>query len=215
LEDPEAWYAALDVARNGKVSCSEVVDALHATLRVKSQWLQQNFGFPGKYNSTISARECEALLLDIDQKFTASAKASKSKVPNVQQRHAWFDHWDVNGAGLLTQEEVTRALLKTLREFDALTIHDAVASLWPQVDEFNSGLVDSEAVLVPGSGLLDRVVKYASGNAVGARRKFRVAVLGVAACKPRSRDAKISAHRVASCPAKHMPSENAEPPLLE
>lgn len=195
FEDPENFYAALDVAGCGNVSRSEVVAALQATTNVNPRWIEKSINPLGSNTGSISPKECEALLLHVEENF--KAKAEKEKVPSLQQRHAWFNYWDKDGTGLLTQEEVTRALLKTLREFDAFRIHEAVANIWPEVDEFDSGLVDSDRVLCAGSGLLDRVIKYASASP--GKDKWRRAVFDVMSSN-NNQQAKASGKRHASCP---------------
>jgi hypothetical protein len=185
FEDPEAWYSALDFSGCGNVSRSDILGALHATLHVRSRWLDQIVCNQENLGDTVSLKECQALLKRIERdQGSAQAKAHDKKIPDhIQHKHAWFDYWDTDGAGLLTQEEVTRALLKTLHSKDALSVHDAIAKAWKEVDQFDSGLVDSERVLHPGTGLLDRVIQHMSTDEITvasrSKSKLRKAVKAV------------------------------------
>lgn len=198
FEDAKGWYAALDVTGSHNVSHSRFVDALQATTNIKPRLIEKIISSRRWHDGAISPQECEELLLHVEQNF--QAKTEKAKVPIVEQRQIWFHYWDVDGTGLLSQEEMTRALLKTLREFDAFSIHEAVANVWPEVDEFNSGLVDLKMVLSEGSGLLDRVIKYASTSSNKRKNsKLRKAVFNVMSSK-KDQHGKGSAKRHASCP---------------
>ena len=81
--------------------------------------------------------------------------------PDVRtQRNAWFDHFDEDKTGSLTQEELTRALVKTYALGADLaqvrTMRDFVAAVFPAFTA--EATISRDAFLRPGEGLADTII---------------------------------------------------------
>lgn len=81
--------------------------------------------------------------------------------PDVRtQRNAWFDHFDDDKTGSLTQEELTRALVKTYALGADLaqvrTMRDFVAAVFPAFTA--EATISRDAFLRPGEGLADTII---------------------------------------------------------
>ena len=73
-----------------------------------------------------------------------------------------YDYWDEDRSGSLEQEEVVRALLKTLQlttdQERVAEMRSTVAAIWPIFDADGSGSIDRAEFLAPGDGLADTIV---------------------------------------------------------
>jgi Ca2+-binding EF-hand superfamily protein len=66
-------------------------------------------------------------------------------------KDGWYRYWDEDNDGTLQQEEVVRALLKTLKlttnQDRVRQMRETIAAIWPIFDTDGSGSVDQEEFL--------------------------------------------------------------------
>jgi hypothetical protein len=88
---------------------------------------------------------------------------NSSPVPDIaSERLRWFDYFDDDGSGALSQEAVTRGLIKTYGTDLAQVsqVRELVDAVWGLFAEGGTadGLVTREAFLRPADGLADAII---------------------------------------------------------
>ena len=82
----------------------------------------------------------------------------------VSDKTGWFTYWDEDNSGELDQEEVVRALLKTLNmtsdQAQVRNMRSTVSAIWPIFDDDGSGTISREEFLKT-DGLADTVIATA------------------------------------------------------
>lgn len=85
------------------------------------------------------------------QAFAATEKPAPP-IPDMRtDKDGWYRYWDEDNDGTLQQEEVVRALLKTLKlttnQDRVRQMRETIAAIWPIFDTDGSGSVDQEEFL--------------------------------------------------------------------
>lgn len=177
--DPHAWFKAVDVDHNNRLTRHETIEALKAQFPVDVASLDAAIANPDHWmwkrwdcnrDGTITRDELLApngLVASVPQLFAARSTAPNgSDTPPISNKAAWFDFWDSpatggNASGTLEKEEVVRALLKTLKvTSDAnavMTMRSTVEAIWGVFDVDGSGSVERGEFLQP-DGLADTVI---------------------------------------------------------
>jgi hypothetical protein len=94
---------------------------------------------------------------------SAGPAHNSTPVPDIAvNRLRWFEYFDEDGAGALSQEAVTRGLIKTYGTDLAHVsqVRELVAAVWGLFAEGGAqeGLVTREAFLRPADGLADAII---------------------------------------------------------
>jgi len=74
----------------------------------------------------------------------------------------WYDFFDADRSGSLEQEEVVRALIKTLglsqNQAKVREMRETVQMIWPIFDHDGSGSIERGEYLKPNDGLADTIL---------------------------------------------------------
>ena len=171
-EDPDGWFSAVDMKGEGKLSRQQLVDSFVSAfpLNVKSaegalnaewtRWDPMESGYVTK-DAIFDPRR--GLLGFVRNQLLNPRSSDATGTPEIATaRLQWFNHFDEEGMGALSQEAVVRGLIKTyglktdlarLREMRA-----RVLAIWPLFEDSASGLVSKEVFLRPGDGLADTII---------------------------------------------------------
>lgn len=177
-EDPEAWFKAVDVDGDGRLSRREVVEALKAQLPVdnealdaaaadNSHWMWQQWDLDGSgYIERSELVEPQGLVAYVSTVFK---REDEERVPEISaNKQAWYDYWDEDGSGTLEKEEVVRALLKTLKLTSdparVTLMRSTIDAIWPVFDTDGSGSIERDEFLQPGEGLADTIIATMSAH---------------------------------------------------
>jgi len=82
----------------------------------------------------------------------AVSEQGPAPIPDMRRdKEGWYRYWDEDGNGSLDQEEVARALLKTLRltsnQLRVTQMRETLRAIWPIFDTDGSGAIDREEFL--------------------------------------------------------------------
>jgi len=180
VKDPNGWFSAVDVDRNGVLTRVEAIEALKAQFAVDvaaldaaisdpRHWMWQQWDVNGDGHLTRDELLApNGLVSCVTQLFPSPTHTSRdgANAPPISDRARWFDFWDSPAAGgdasgALEREEVVRALLKTLRiTSDAaavLQMRQTVDAIWGIFDTDGSGSIERGEFLQP-DGLADTIV---------------------------------------------------------
>lgn len=180
LENPNGWFAAVDVDRNGVLTRVEAVEALKSQFAVDVEaldaavsdpkhWMWERWDINGDGHLTRDELLAPGGLVSCVQELfpaPANARGGGSGAPPISDRARWFDYWDSpssggDGSGSLEREEVVRALLKTLNvTSDAAAVmqmRSTVDAIWAIFDTDGSGSIERREYLQP-DGLADTIV---------------------------------------------------------
>ncbi|EOD03787.1 hypothetical protein EMIHUDRAFT_221965 [Emiliania huxleyi CCMP1516] len=165
---PEVWFRTCDVKGDGYLSKQEVINVLLSQFpldvdrfeaRMEDAWPQVD---PNGDGDEFFAPETGLLAL-VRANLTDDMRVEpvEAAPPDVRtQRNAWFDHFDDDKTGSLTQEELTRALVKTYALGADLaqvrTMRDFVAAVFPAFTA--EATISRDAFLRPGEGLADTII---------------------------------------------------------
>lgn len=177
--DPNAWFDAVDVDHNNRLTRHETIEALKAQFPVDVASLDAAITNPDHWmwerwdvnrDGTITRDELLApngLVASVPELFAPRSTAPNgSDTPPISDKAAWFDFWDSpltggNSSGTLEKEEVVRALLKTLGTTgDAnavMAMRSTVLSVWGIFDMDGSGSVERGEFLAR-DGLADTII---------------------------------------------------------
>lgn len=171
--DPDGWFAICDINRDGKLSRKEALECLKAQYAVdvglldqavadESHWMWQQWdsdrsGFIERHELLAKPN---GLVASIQQLFPASPRGI---IPDMRSdKAAWYDFFDADRSGSLEQEEVVRALIKTLGlsqdQPKVREMRETVQMIWPIFDHDGSGSIERGEYLKPNDGLADTIL---------------------------------------------------------
>jgi len=175
--NPDAWFTAVDVDGNNKLSRFEAIEALKAQFALDVAGLDAAVADPDHWmwqqwdvdrSGTLERNELLAkpsgLVASLPQLFASTSQPGKA--PDITDRQAWFDFWDSpagggDGNGVLDKEEVIRALIKTLRlSSDPASVQGMRATIdavWGIFDTDGSGTTE-RCEFLQADGLADTIV---------------------------------------------------------
>jgi len=172
IDDPDAWFRAVDIDGDGRLSVLEVVECLKAQLPVDNsaldaaaadsnhwmwqQWDSDRSGFIER-DELLEPQGLAAYVR------TAFAKHEERGPPDIKaDKDAWYEFWDEDRSGSLDKEEVVRALLKTLQmthdPMQVQMMRGTIDAVWCIFDDDGSGSIEREEFLRPGDGLADTII---------------------------------------------------------
>lgn len=177
LNNLQAWFDAVDVDGDGKLSRMEVLQVLKAQYRLDwrkleqhiatlwSQWDADGSGFidfeelcaPGGLVQFITGHQ-------VSVAFPAGPGACRA--PSLQDTQQWFRYWDEDENGSLDIGEVQRALIKTFNLKDLRRIanmKEVLASTWPLFDPDGSQSIDYQEFTM-GGGLGEALAASVTAN---------------------------------------------------
>jgi len=172
-EDPDGWFAAVDVDGDGRLSPSEVLEALRAQIRcdwhaierqLPKMWRKWDINGDGyvEKNELVSRG---GLIEYVTKHFPKRTERERPPPPSIARApNEWFEYWDEDDSGELEKEEVVRALIKTFglgQDMPSLrNIRAIVDAVWCVFDPDGSGAVDRREFLMR-DGLADTIVASA------------------------------------------------------
>lgn len=172
LDDPQGWFAAVDIDGDGRLSVLEVIECLKAQLPVDNsaldaaaadtnhwmwqQWDSDRSGFIER-DELLQPQGLAAYVR------TAFAQQEQRGPPDIKaDKNAWYEFWDEDNSGSLEKEEVVRALLKTLRMThdpqQVQMMRNSIDAVWCVFDDDGSGSIERDEFLRPGDGLADTII---------------------------------------------------------
>eukprot|EP00050_Salpingoeca_kvevrii_P017588 m.66429 g.66429 ORF g.66429 m.66429 type:complete len:319 (+) comp7623_c0_seq3:120-1076(+) len=167
LDDPNAWFAAVDTDGNGTLSRQEVIDALRAQLPVDFQRLEQDLvanswtRWDPNNDGQLTKEELFGPGGLVQWMQTKFPRGERPPPPHISNKHAWFDYWDEDSSASIDQEELTRALIKTFNLSSSLSqvnsMRDTVRNVWCIFDDDGNGTIERSEFLAP-HGLADTII---------------------------------------------------------
>jgi len=157
LEDPEGWYKTLDVFGTDRLPRWKVLEALIATLPIEVKALRAAVWKKGQLRGKLTFAECKEVLDQLEMELPKNKRCQAPVPPDVEQVEDWFAYWDVGGVGMLTQEETTRALLKSFPNHELPILRAAIDVAWQEHARRNtdfSDMVGVEAFSDRNSGIV-------------------------------------------------------------
>jgi len=169
--NPSEWFKFVDSEKRGSLSLQQILDVFRASLLVDYKQLEAKL--PGVFtkwdinkDGRVSYKEMMAPrtgLVAYAQRFRPR-QIDYSDMPDINRdKRAWFLYWDLDGNGQLDQEEVTRALTKTLFKSrrisptEIINFREVVKTLWPEFDPVGLGQINVEE-FSRYNGLYDTVI---------------------------------------------------------
>jgi len=162
FEDSDGWYQALDVHSLDRVPRERVLEALVAALPVEARAIKGLVWRKGALRGKLTRAECKEILGKIENQLPKIQRPGPSTPPNIEQAEDWFAHWDVDGVGMLTKEEATRALLKSFPNHDLPLLREAIDLAWQEEAQRNPEFTDMlgpEAFVNRTSGIVSLVLQ--------------------------------------------------------
>jgi hypothetical protein len=166
FEDPDGWYQALDVPDLDRVPRERILEALVAFLPIEAMAIKDLVWRKAALRGKLTSQECKEILGKIEKQMPKIQRPQPCTPPKVEQGDTWFAYWDVGGAGLLTQEEVTRALLRSFPNHDLPLLREAIDLAWQEHVQRNSESVEMlgpEAFANQNSGFMGLVFQKYQG----------------------------------------------------
>jgi len=154
-ENPQKWFDALDVRKCGKIAKEEAMDALMAVLPIKTAAREQLA--PGCERVNLAC--CKAVIEHFQQRESSIKRRQPVPVPKIEDHCNWFSFWDVQDTGLLTKQEVTRALMKTIRNHDPKLLRPAIDDVWLQKVGDEDDTVGWDRLFDPIAGIVPCTLK--------------------------------------------------------
>jgi len=150
-KDPRGWFSCVDADGNGRLSKAEVLEVLKALFAVDVKLLEKNVDslwsrWDRDGNGEVDFSELcgpGGLLSYVRNHFARKRRAPPPALTLIN-REEFFTYWDEDGNGTLEEEEIVRAVVKTLR-LDAAKVgmvREYLRNIWAIVDPDNSGEVD-------------------------------------------------------------------------
>jgi len=154
LQNPEEWYKFVDFDQCGTLSYEHIMEVLQASLHIDHTRLAaelptrfQKWDTNGDGSLSYEEMMDEYGLVSYAREFLPKP-LDYSKIPDIRrEKRKWFNFWDEDKNGRLSQEEVIRALLKTFRRESSpssIIFRDVVKALWSDFDPNDSKDVDVE-----------------------------------------------------------------------
>lgn len=166
--DPVSWFNAIDVAHKGRLRPQEIMPALIACTAADPA----EFGefrsaskSPSRSTKTLTAQDCKGLVERLRDR-----SREREVVPDIMRQREWFEYFDVDRNGRLTQDVAMRALLKTFRCHNTARLRSAILSIWPDFDIEGSHSIDRKTMLQQKTGLVDVALAKYSALSVENRR---------------------------------------------
>eukprot|EP00746_Dinoflagellata_sp_MGD_P161047 gnl/MRDRNA2_/MRDRNA2_88066_c0_seq1.p1 gnl/MRDRNA2_/MRDRNA2_88066_c0~~gnl/MRDRNA2_/MRDRNA2_88066_c0_seq1.p1 ORF type:complete len:470 (+),score=74.61 gnl/MRDRNA2_/MRDRNA2_88066_c0_seq1:92-1501(+) len=164
LEDPDGWYHALDVHSSDRVPREIVLEALVASLPIEAMSIKGMIWRKGAVRGKLTLKECKEVLSKVEHDLPKIQRTQSppGPPPNIEKAEEWFAHWDVGGAGFLTQEEATRAMLKSFPNHDLPLLREAIDLAWQENAQLNPDFADTigpEAFANQKTGIVSLVLK--------------------------------------------------------
>ena len=155
IDDPRAWFAAVDCDRSGTLSQREVVAALKATVPgldverfdrdILGLWRRWDLNNDGTIDFNELFKEPDGLLAYARAAFRGGPRVD-GEPPPLRDGAAWFRFWDYDGSGTLDMAEVHRALVKTFAISDdhgrLNTMAETLSAVWGVFDADGNGFLD-------------------------------------------------------------------------
>lgn len=170
--EPVAWFNAIDVAHKGRLKPQGIVPALIAcTAANRDQLAELNLrggsksqsNFWGRTARTLGPQDCKAL---VEQLCSQQKPLKRPVVPDILKEREWFEYFDVDSAGMLTQDMAMRALLKTFRCHETTRLRAAMLSVWPDFDTEGTHAISRKSMMQQKLGLVDvALAKYSTMSA--------------------------------------------------
>lgn len=171
--DPDGWFRAVDLDGDAKLSRFEVVECLKAQLPVDNEaldsavadlnhWMWQQWDKDGSgFIERDELLEQQGLAAYVRTAFHSSA--GPRDIPSIERdKGKWYDYWDEDDSGSLEQEEVVRALIKTLKlsqdQERVQQMRATVDAIWPIFDSDGSGSIERDEFMLPRDGLADMIL---------------------------------------------------------
>lgn len=170
--DPNGWFDAVDIDRDGRLSRREVIECLKAQLPVNNQaldaaaadpshWMWKQWDSDGSgYIERGELLQPQGLAAYVQQAFHRS---TQDMVPDIRRdKTAWYRFWDEDDSGSLEKDEVVRALLKTLGltqdQSRVALMRSTIDAIWPIFDSDGSGSIERDEFLRSSDGLADTII---------------------------------------------------------
>lgn len=164
IDDPDGWYHALDVHSSDRVPRETVLEALVASLPIEAMSIKGLVWRKGAVRGKLTLKECKEILGKVEHDFPnfQRTQSTPGPPPEIEKADEWFAHWDVGGAGFLTQEETTRAILKSFPNYDLPLLREAIDLAWQenaQRSPDSADMIGPEAFANQNSGIVGLVLK--------------------------------------------------------
>jgi len=154
VQNPEEWYKFVDFYKCGTLSYEPIMEVLQASLHIDHTRLAaelptafQRWDTNGDGSLSYEEMMAEDGLVSYARGFLPKPQ-DYSKIPDIRrEKRKWFTFWDVDKNGRLSQEEVIRAVLKTLRREgspSSIIFRSVVKALWGEFDPDHSKDIDVE-----------------------------------------------------------------------
>jgi hypothetical protein len=102
----------------------------------------------------------------ISHNSTLKSNAHHQNVPNIKENpEAWFQHFDFDHSGKLSESECAIALTKTFPSIDMISAKSVLEALWPLYDIDSSGNIDMYEFSKP-RGLAEMIVYQMTDPAI-------------------------------------------------
>jgi len=162
ISEPRAWFDAIDVNRDGRLSRTEVVEAFKATVvnldverfqrDIDSLWANWDVDRDGFVSYEEIFRESYGLLAFAREQYSGS-RTMTAAPPALTDPYNWFTFWDADRSETLDKAEVHRALVKTFDlEGDPAkteTMGSTLDAVWGIFDHDNNGTIDRAEFAAP------------------------------------------------------------------
>lgn len=170
--DPDGWFSVVDMNGDGRLSRAEAIEAIKAQYPVDvaaldaavtdpNNWMWQQWD--ADRSGYLERRELlakDGLVASVRDMFAAKPRGG---IPDMRSnKQAWYEYFDEDRSGSLEQEEVVRALIKTLHlssdQARVAEMRNTVQAIWPVFDSDGSGSIERGEFLAPGDGLADTII---------------------------------------------------------
>jgi hypothetical protein len=162
IEDPDGWYRALDTHSSDRVPRGTVLETLVASLPIEATSIKGMVWRKGALRGKLTLQECKEILGKIEHDLSKIQRPQAPPPPEIEKTEQWLAHWDVGGTGILTQEETTRAILKSFPNHDLPLLREAIDLAWQEyaqrTPEF-ANTIGPEAFANQTSGIVGLVLK--------------------------------------------------------
>eukprot|EP00756_Hemistasia_phaeocysticola_P005217 Hpha_TRINITY_DN13225_c0_g1::TRINITY_DN13225_c0_g1_i1::g.154660::m.154660 len=169
------WFQLIDADGDGSLSKREVVDVLRVTMPVVDDtkmiteyvdrlWPQVDRSGTGQ----CGLRELPNLFQELGRCLPGQSVEKKPPRLTASSKADWFRFWDEDHSGGLDKREMTRALVKTFRNYGTTAAGIASArgtldAVWCIFDDSGDGIIDLQEFCQP-DGLGDAMILAGCGS---------------------------------------------------